>query len=109
MAILDDYVDEDGFLHNHTVPDVGQFRLRSACHGCDRTQAKHAPARPECLNGCFDLDYGEDEAALHFKRCTCTVEDDMAATRRFNALGITVVTRLLPRQKVRVQRIHATR
>lgn len=34
-------VDEDGFRHNHEVPATGQFRLRSACIGCDRSYDKH--------------------------------------------------------------------
>ncbi len=42
-----------------------------------------------CLNGCFDLDYGENEDTP--KECTCTPEDTLAAVLRFNALGILVV------------------
>jgi hypothetical protein len=53
----------------------------------------------ECLNGCFDLDYGEDESALLSRVCHCTPAETLAGVERWNARGYTVAFQ--PREKGR--------
>ncbi len=43
----------------------------------------------DCLNGCYDLRYGEPEDTL--KVCNCLPADVLRAVDRFNRLGISVV------------------
>lgn len=43
----------------------------------------------DCLNGCYDRDYGESERSR--KICVCTAEETLAAVDRLTGRGLKVV------------------